>query len=906
MDSVARDISDEAPARGDSGSFRALVMTGIALVGGAAAGINLCARYSGDEPTAWGIIWAAALGGAGLFLVAVVAAHLVTRRVLARLDAATAARFRRCDFLTYLPLLLTLTGIGGFRFMPIVLIILLVMLAKGVALYACLPARDRQGVFTSLGWLAFLFLISGFAALIYQIVWQRTLFAAFGVNIESITLIVGLFMFGLGLGSLVGGVLTKRYPTRAPLLFLICECGIGLFGVISLPLIDSVSAATLHLPMVGVACVVFALLVIPTMLMGATLPILVGHLHRTYHSVGRSVGILYCINTVGSAIACFLTADLLFVIAGQQAAVIVAAVCNLVVGVLVWQYARSIGRRGQQGEAEAAGAEGPAADLAETPTYAWRGADAAFVVFFAAATGYISLSQEILWMRVVSYMTKGLPSVFAHVLGFFLIGVAAGALYGKRICEKHLSGPGTSPARFVGGMLLVSGVFYYVAITATASLHAAAWPLGLVATHLVVAVVSFLLGGIFPILCHYGARAGKDVGITVSRLYVANIVGSTLGPMVTGFVLMDYFTTDQLILGLAVAAIALGGAAFVFAGGRGAIRPVGLAAVAVAAMFVVHDGAYDMLFERILQPPEPVPFKYNVEDRGGVVSVGEEGAPGKGDICYGGGAYDGRFTVDPVRDSNGIRRCYMLAALHREPADVLEIGLSTASWSRVIADHRKVKKLTIVEIGGSYFDVIKQYPDQQSVVDEAKKKERIEIIIDDGRRWLNRHPDRKFDFILQNTTWHWRSSITNLISEEYLELVKRHLKPGGVFYYNSTSAPEIPFTAAHVFKHVVLYGNFVAASDSPFDMTDDEKRQNLLQFVNRREEVVFRKPGHSEVLQALATGRLVDEGPALRARRDLVKITDDNMLTEYKCSHCWPREKLTWGALFNRCNRKQE
>jgi predicted membrane-bound spermidine synthase len=178
------------------------------------------------------------------------------------------------------------------------------------------------------------------------------LFAAFGVNIESITIVVSLFMFGLGLGSLAGGLLARRFPRRAPELFLACELTIGCFGLVSIPLIEAVSRVTLHGSLLTVSLTVFGLLVLPTMLMGATLPILVSHLYRYYRNVGKSVGILYCINTVGSAIACFITADVLFAVLGEQASVIVAAACNFVVGVLVLRYARRLEREG-------AGAVGP-------------------------------------------------------------------------------------------------------------------------------------------------------------------------------------------------------------------------------------------------------------------------------------------------------------------------------------------------------------------------------------------------------------------------------------------------------------------------------------------------------------------------------------------------------------------
>jgi spermidine synthase len=87
---------------------------------------------------------------------------------------------------------------------------------------------------------------------------------------------------------------------------------------------------------------------------------------------------------------------------------------------------------------------------------------------------------------------------------------------------------------------------------------------------------------------------------------------------------------------------------------------------------------------------------------------------------------------------------------------------------------------------------------------------RVEIVIDDGRRWLNRHPDKRFDLVVMNTTYHWRSQASNVLSREFLGLVKRHLKPGGVFFYNTTSSQAVIYTAAQEFQHIVRYWNFIA------------------------------------------------------------------------------------------------
>ena len=316
-----------------------LVLVG--FLAGAAAGMNHLTSQP-RESVRGSEVLLTLLAGSVLFTIVVLALHRLTTYLLPRLDLSvdTEQRLLKYDTLSNAFLLVTFLGAFGVRFIaPIIAsAILAFVLMKGALFLLALRAVERRALYASLGYLSFLFLISGLAALIYQIVWQRVLYAAFGVNIESITIIVSIFMFGLGLGSLVGGLLASRFPRHAPALFLACEVGIGAFGLISIPLMHAVARFTLHGSLFAITLTIFALLAVPTMLMGATLPILVTHLHRHYQSVGRSVGMLYFINTLGSAAACFLTADVLFYFFGQRASVLVAAGCNLLVGLLVARY----------------------------------------------------------------------------------------------------------------------------------------------------------------------------------------------------------------------------------------------------------------------------------------------------------------------------------------------------------------------------------------------------------------------------------------------------------------------------------------------------------------------------------------------------------------------------------------
>lgn len=209
--------------------------------------------------------------------------------------------------------------------------------------------------------LALVFLASGFAALIYQVVWQRSLFAIYGVNIESVTIVVSAFMLGLGIGSFAGGKLSAR-PGRALLRwFGGIELAIGVFGAGSLALFRGVGELTAGAPMPAVFALTFALLVLPTTLMGATLPLLVAHTVGTSGNVGRSVGLLYFVNTLGSALASFATSVILLAGLGQQRTVWVAAAINAGVGLFVLVRA---GRSGGRIEAPGAGDAGASAGAA--------------------------------------------------------------------------------------------------------------------------------------------------------------------------------------------------------------------------------------------------------------------------------------------------------------------------------------------------------------------------------------------------------------------------------------------------------------------------------------------------------------------------------------------------------------
>ena len=219
----------------------------------------------------------------------------------------------------------------------------------------------------------------------------------------------------------------------------------------------------------------------------------------------------------------------------------------------------------------------------------------------------------------------------------------------------------------------------------------------------------------------------------------------------------------------------------------------------------------------------------------------------------------------------------MVAALHPSPKRVLMIGLSTGSWAKVLTDFSKIEELVIIEINPGYLELIQKYPEVSDILHNKK----VKIIIDDGRRWLKMNEQEKFDLIVMNTSFHWREHITNLLSKDFLLLCKKSLNPDGVMYWNTTHSPVVINTACHAFNYVTTYINFVAASDTPFKMTTEEKKKAFLQFIQNGDPVFKQNDSALALLDKYSATPLLNVRDSF-LRKNLWVITDNNMATEYK------------------------
>lgn len=749
-----------------------------------------------------------------------------------------------------------------------------------------MPVREGRSVAEArprdaLGPLAILFFMSGFPALIYQLIWQRALFRIFGVNIESVTIIVTAFMIGLGLGSLAGGFLsTRRWLKLLPLLAVI-EGLTGLFGFASLAIFDRIGMMTFGVPLPVMALVTFALVLVPTLLMGATLPVLVGHLARISGNMGRSVGYLYYVNTLGAGAACLVGAVLIFPFFGMQTAIYCAVATNLLVAARALTVHWRGGNRGKLVEML-----DPAASAADV--VARQAAPALsfpVVLGLAALGGFASLSYEIFFFRVQSFATGSSASAFAVTLGAFLVGIASGARDAGRLAGSDAGVP-TRPVVIRLAVACGAGLLYLPFLDATAGLPAISAALSL----LLVYLVARSWGMVFPTLAHLGVRPDGQAGVKVAWLYLANIFGAATGSVLTGFVLMDKLTLVEIgevlfIISLAATLLLV----FALPAVRQRRGLSTLLACAMAAGAFAMPQLAPLLLERLQFKNDPagdVPFVRVIENRSGIIAVDS-----KGDV-WGHGMYDGRFNTDLTEDVNGIRRPYALSLFHPAPRKVLMIGLASGSWARVLASNPEVEHLTIVEINPAYRDLVADAPQVKSVIGDPK----VDIIVDDGRRWLLAHPEARFDAVVSNTTWYYRANVTNLLSREFLQLVDAHLRPGGIFFWNTTDSARAQKTAYLGFPNALRFDNNMVASEAPIALDFARWRANLLVYrIDGRPVLDLSRGQDRATLDQLmhlegtmtaaggSPGQGLESCSSILARTsDATPISDDNMGSEWR------------------------
>ncbi len=648
-----------------------------------------------------------------------------------------------------------------------------------------------------------IFFVSGLSSLIYQVVWQRLLTLHYGVGSISITLIVSVYMLGLGLGALAGGRLSERL--RSGLLAYCCiELLIGAFGVASLPFLEFVGRATAGSDYFFSFLAMFCFLLLPTLLMGATLPVLVKAFNRIARDFLLSVSLLYFVNTLGAAIGALVAAyGLISFWGGLDVALYWAVALNLLLAAAVFGLVRG---------GDAARAEPPVPQVEAHPEPASEPGIGLWVYPLVLVSGFLAIGYELVWFRLIGVLIKASPYAFATTLSVYLLGIALGSYAVQRFLRWR---PKTSRVRlffvlqFLTGIAVLATVVTFshasdirplaeLARTAfRGELHPSSWQIGdLLGVFLwpvfFELVPTLLIGAGFPLLASAALRRPDREGVTVGRVYFVNTVGNLLGGVLCGLVLLELLGTERTLLCFASTNLLL----FLLAPRNGhrllvPARRLALVASCLLLGVMAAPGSGD-LYRVMHQRPGPGFDLFLEEGADGVVATFERG-PRVVNYINGlihGGRPEVSFMVEAMQ---------ALAAAQRVD-DVLIIGFGTGTIAEVVLSSPDVKRVTLVELSRTLLKNLGKMQVFRNILADP----RLEVICDDGRRFLLRD-DEEYDLILMDPLRTTTAYSNNLYSLEFFELASRHLGSCGIFLLWTDDPLVVPRTAATLFPHLSLY-----------------------------------------------------------------------------------------------------
>jgi len=728
-----------------------------------------------------------------------------------------------------------------------------------------------------------IFVLSGAAGLVYEIVWSRQLVLVFGNTTQAVSAILTGFFGGMAVGAAVGGRVADRVrsPLRLYGLLEIVLVGVVLVTPITFRLIHEVyrgifpglESVPQALAVVRLVLAVAALAP-ATILMGATFPSLTRYLART-SELSRAFGRLYAANTIGAIVGTLAAGLVLIEILGLSGALWVGATCSFLAGMGALVLSR--------GQAAAIGDATPDVTVPARSRPSSPRVRLALVIAFIS--GLTSLGYQVTWTRLLASGTGNTTYVFTVILALFLAGIAIGALI-FNVVGRRLGDPVRVLAisQMIVAALVLAGL---VGVLGRAESFDPGQPLTTLkalfgSAVLVVLPVTVVLGIAFPtasaLLRDRAAEAGAESG----SLLAVNTAGAIVGSLVVPFVLMPTIGSPAIIVVLAASNALLGvGLALI---DRPRAMPTAVAGVLVFAIIAgaaVVPGWVRQPNEAFIAARHGRLFA-STEDEIASVQSGQVKATPE---LWVAGTSMTLLTVDaklmPILP--------LVARPSSQRALVVAFGMGTAFRSALIAGLRTdVVELvpSVPKMFGYY------YPDANLVLANPNGR----VIVADGRNHLELTTDH-FDIILTDPPPPIESSGASVISSrEYYEAGRSHLTPGGVMMqWVPYGAPEADFkdhirTFASVFPHVEVvrgaggYGVYMLGSDEP--LTFDEaavqaaiERPGVLADISS----AYDSPASTipDWVAVIERQRWLDDTSARQYAGDGPLITDDHPLPEY-------------------------
>ncbi len=616
-----------------------------------------------------------------------------------------------------------------------------------------------------------LFVGSGCAALIYEVVWFQLLQLVIGSSALSLGVLLGMYMGGMCLGSLLlpRYVATREHPLRV---YALIEAGIGVCGLLSLigvPLIDHLYAAIGGGGFFGIilrAVIAAICLLPPTLLMGASLPAIARWIESTEDGVAW-LGFFYGGNIAGAVFGCLLAGFYLLRVYDMPTATIIAVSINAAVAFVSLRLSRATPYTGAQ--------PGPAlpAKAGVKPIY-----------IAIALSGLTALGAEVIWTRLLSLMLGATVYTFSIILAVFLAGLGIGSAAGSQLSRSSI---GARAALGACQLLLAAGIAWSAYALAESLpnwpvnplLSKSAWftfQLDLMRCVYVILPAALLWGASFPLALAAAASRGQDSGKLVGEVYAANTVGGIVGALGFSAILIPWIgSQDSQRLLIALSALA---AVIVLIQVKSRFVYIGLVASMIGVFWMI-SGVSEMPWlaiaygRRMTITSNPGHALFVGEGRNSSIVVSE--------LPDGKHYFHVSGKVEASTEPYDMRLQRMLghipALVHPNPQSVLIVGFGAGVTAGTFVVHPTIRNITICELEPLIPPTSTQYFQRENY--NVLNDPRTQIHYDDARHFILTSKD-KFDIITSDPIHPWVKGTSSLYSKEYFELVKQHLNPGGV------------------------------------------------------------------------------------------------------------------------------
>jgi spermidine synthase len=642
-------------------------------------------------------------------------------------------------------------------------------------------------------WLLWIsFFISGACGLVYEVTWTRMLTLTFGASVFAMSAVLTAYMGGLALGSYLFGRYADRSKNPARI-YAFLEIGIGAYAFVLPAILRQIEALYVTLFSGGepsfyaLSLMRFVMavsaLIVPTTLMGATLPMLSKFVGVRLKNLGWSTGSLYALNTLGAVVGCAAAGFLLIGALGIERTIGLAVAANFLVGSVVYL---ALGRHSETGleSSETIEQRIDFEHAGEQCNYP-NGVTKLVLVFFGVS-GFCSLAYEVLWTRALVFHMNISIYAFTTMLTTFLVGLALGSFVCARVSDR--SRDPLLALCVIEALIGVSAVlslpifgrFFYTLERVFPSFGVISWlpnTNSFIKAFLVMFFPSFLMGAAFPLVVTICARSAGRLGQSVGKIYSANTLGCILGSFAAAFVLIPLLGIGKSILLLGCVNVGMGVILFYahpgVAGDRKRLVSVGVAPL----LLLLGVGVARFAHVQFTSPLEDVgEVLYYKEGVGATVKVFKNRTNGIREISIDGypvACSGNRLNMRGPEIQKALAHFPML--LHPEPKDVCIVGFGAGGTSYNVSLY-DVRSVVCAELSQ---EVPKAASHLEEVNHGVLNNPRFHLVIEDGRNYLLR-TDRTFDVITVDATSPKFAGNVSLYTKEFYDLCKARLNPSGV------------------------------------------------------------------------------------------------------------------------------